>query len=307
MREQLTKIKNYATSPGMKLLYTIMPLLILVFIFSYVPLFGWIYAFFDYRAGYKLFDQVFVGLRNFRRILDPYSGFLNALQNTLVLNGLGLLVSPLPIVFAILLAELRQKRISRVVQTISSIPNFISWVLVYSLAFSFFASEGLVNLLFLNLRLINRPTNVLGDPNIAYFFQTIMLLWKTMGWSAIIYIAAMSGIDQELYSAAEVDGAGRFQKVWHVTIPGILPTYIVLLLLAVSNILSNSFEQFFVFRNPLVTSKLTTLDIFIYLRGIAAGDFAFATAVGIMRSIVSITLLFSVNKLAKVIRGSTIV
>jgi putative aldouronate transport system permease protein len=158
-----------------------------------------------------------------------------------------------------------------------------------------------------NLRIVKQPLNILGNADLAWYFQTAVGVWKNLGWSAIIYIAAMTGIDPELYDAAEVDGAGRFGKIWHVTVPGVLPTYVVLLLLAVGNMLTNSFEQYFVFRNPLVVGRLDTLDIFIYTQGLGASRFAFATAAGMLKSLVSIGLLLFVNYLSKRVRGTSII
>jgi len=303
----IEKLKTRFLKPKLVLLYSIIPFIILIFVFSYVPLFGWVFSFFDYRPGMPLEKQQFVGLYNFALAFDKFSGFYNALRNTIVLNVLGLIASPLPIAFAIMLAEIKQKRLSKFIQIVTSLPNFISWILVYSVFFAFFGNEGFVNSVLGNLGLITNHINLLGDVNAAWYFQTLVGIWKTLGWNAIIYIAAMSGIDQELYSAAEVDGAGRFAKIRHITIPGILPTYIVLLLLAVSNMLSNSFEQYFVFRNQLTISKLDVLDIFIYTKGIGAGQFGFATAVGMMKSVVSIGLLMFVNKLSKWVRGDSII
>lgn len=295
-------------SPRMKLLYTTFPFIIFIFIFSYYPLFGWLYAFFDYIPGVPFIKQEFVGLYYFKVILtDPYSGFYNSLRNTLALNMLSILFSPLPIVFAVLLNELRIKRMSKFIQIVTSVPNFISWILVYAVCFSMFGNEGFINTLLINLRLIQSPIDVLGNANAAWFIQTGISIWKGLGWGAIIYIASMAGIDRELYDAADVDGAGRFQKIWHITVPGLMPTYLVLLLLGVSNMLNSGFEQYYVFRNPLVSSKLDVLDVFIYMKGIANSQFAFATAVGIMRSIVSVSLLMLVNALARRIRGSSIV
>jgi ABC-type polysaccharide transport system permease subunit len=300
-------LKKRFLNPRIKLLYTILPLLVFIFIFSYVPLFGWVFSFFDYRPGIPIFAQDFIGLHNFVLVFDKFSGFFRALENTLILNGLWLLVSPLPIVFALLLAEVKSHPLSRIIQTVSSIPNFISWILVYSIFFAIFSNEGYINTILMNLGIIKHPYNVLGDANVAWYFQTVVGIWKSVGWSAIIYIAAMAGIDQELYAAAEVDGANRFRKIWHITIPGILSTYVVLMLLAVSNMLSNSFEQYYVFRNPLVVNKLDVLDIFIYVKGLGSGQFGFATAVGMMRSIISIGLLMFVNYLSKKIRGYSII
>jgi putative aldouronate transport system permease protein len=291
----------------MILLYTVLPLVAMVFIFYYVPLFGWVFAFFDYRPGVPISGKSFVGLYNFIILFDPFSGFFRALRNTVTLSLLGLAVSPVPIVFAVMLAEVKARGLSRVMQTVTSIPNFISWILVYSLFFALFSNEGLFNTILVNLGILRQPLDILGNAQIAWYFQTAVGLWKGVGWSAIIYIAAMAGVDPELYDAAEVDGAGRFGRIWHITIPGILPTYVVLLLLAVGNMLTNSFEQYFVFRNPLVVSKLDTLDIFIYTQGLGASRFAFATAAGILKSIVSIGLLLFVNYLSKRVRGSSII
>ncbi len=301
------RLKKRFLNHRMLLLYSALPLIALVFIFNYVPLFGWIFSFFDYRPGVPISRESFVGLYNFVILFDQFSGFFRALRNTVVLSLLGLVVSPVPILFAIMLAEVRSRGLSRVMQTITSIPNFISWILVYSLFFALFSNEGLLNTVLVNVGLIKQPLDVLGNEGIAWYFQTAVGLWKGVGWSAIIYIAAMAGIDPELYDAAEVDGAGRFGRIWHITVPGILPTYIVLLLLAVGNMLTNSFEQYFVFRNPLVVSRLDTLDIFIYTQGLGASRFAFATAAGMLKSLVSIGLLLFVNYLSKKVRGASIV
>lgn len=301
------RLKKRFLNHRMLLLYSALPLIAMVFIFNYVPLFGWVFSFFDYRPGVPLSRESFVGLYNFAILFDKFSGFFTALRNTIVLSLLGLVVSPLPIVFAVLLAEVRSRSLSRVVQTITSIPNFISWILVYSLFFALFSNEGMLNTALMNLGILKHPLNLLGNAEMAWYFQTAVGVWKGLGWSAIIYIAAMAGIDPELYDAAEVDGAGRFGRIWHITVPGVLPTYIVLLLLAVGNMLTNSFEQYFVFRNPLVVSRLDTLDIFIYTQGLGASRFAFATAAGMLKSIVSIGLLLFVNYLSKRVRGTSII
>lgn len=299
-------IKKYM-NPKMTLLYSTIPFIIFIFIFSYVPLFGWIYSFFDYRPGVPLSKQEFVGLYNFKIIFNQFSGFYNALRNTLALNLFALLLSPLAIIFAVLLAEVKHSKISRFVQTVTSLPNFISWVLVYSVFFAFFSNEGFVNLILINFGIIERPLDVLGNSQIAWYVQTAVGIWKSLGWTAIIYIATMASIDPELYSAAGIDGAGRFRKIWHITIPGVLPTYIVLVLLQVSDMLSNGFEQYYVFRNPLVAEQLDVLDVFIYLKGIGNAQYAFATAVGMLKSLITIALLLSLNSLSRKIRGNSIV
>lgn len=297
------RIKKY----DMSLFLLALPLLIIVFVFSYLPLYGWIYSFFRYQPGVPLVDTEFVGLKYFLMIFAPGNDSVNALKNTLIFSFLGILVSPLPIVFAILLSEIKSARYSRVIQTITSFPNFISWVLVYSVFFSFFSNEGLINEILISLGLVNQSLNVLANENIVYLFQTIVSVWKSLGWNAIIYISAISSIDQELYSAAEVDGAGRFDKIIHVTVPGIMSTFVVLLLLAVGNMLNNGFEQYYVFKNPIVASRIEVLDTYLYRVGLGNAQYAFSIAVGMFKSLVSVILLFTVNFISKKVRDESII
>ena len=193
------------------------------------------------------------------------------------------------------------------VQTAVTLPNFVSWVIVYSMCFSLFSWDGLVNQVLKHLRLIGEPTQVLSNANAAWFVQTLLGQWKSIGWSAIIYLAAISGIDPQLYDAAMVDGAGRFRCMWHVTIPGVLPTFIVLFILSMGHILSVGFDQYYVFNNPMVAGKLEVLDLYTYRLGIGSQDYSFATAVGILKSGVSIISIFVVNALAKRVRGETVI
>ena len=301
------RLKNTLLSPRTVLLMNALPFVIFIFIFSYLPLVGWIMSLYDYKAGVPLSKQEFTGLYYFKIVFDPNSGFYQSLINTLALNFLGLMCSPVALIFAVMINELKGKRFRRIIQTISSLPNFISWILVYVVFFTFFGNQGFVNTILMNIGIIKEPINVLGNDEISWYFQTMVGLWKNVGWGAIIYIASMSGIDTELYDAAAVDGCDRFGNIWHITIPSLLPTYIVLLLLMVSNMLGSNFEQFYVFSNPLVVNKLNVLDIFIYKRGLGMAEYSFATALGIMRSIVSISLLLSVNWIARKIRGNSII
>lgn len=290
----------------LQLLLIALPMFAFVVLFCYVPLFGWSYAFVDYKLGIPVFKQPFVGFKYFKMIFQGLGYFPVVMRNTLVLSSFNLLCSPVPIIFAIMLSQMRSKG-SRVIQTVTSLPNFISWVLVYAIFFAFFSSEdGVINKILLHLNLIKEPANVLGNVDVAWYLQVLIAIWKNTGWNAIIYIAAMAGIDQELYAAAEVDGAGRFQKIWHVTMPGIIPTYFVLLLLAIANMLNNGFEQYYVFRNSLVLDKLEVLDTYIYRLGIGEMQYAFSTAMGIFKSSISIILLTLANTLSKFVRGESI-
>jgi putative aldouronate transport system permease protein len=284
----------------------ILPLIILVFAFNYIPLFGWIYAFYNFKPGIALSDSTFVGLKFFRLAFEDKDELLRVLGNTLALSFLTILTSPLSAIFAILLNEVKHKRFKKIIQTLTTLPNFISMIIVFSLATFMFSSNGLLNEILLNFHWIKEPTNVLANQNATWWFQTAVTIWKGLGLGAIIYLAAIAGIDTELYDAAKVDGAGRFQRILSITVPGIMPTFFVLTLLNIAGMLNNGFEQYFVFNNSLVADKIETLDIFVYRIGIATGDVSFGTAIGIAKSLVSIILLFSVNALSKKVRGQSV-
>ena len=304
----MSLLRRIRTNERLMLLLLAIPFIIFIIMFSYVPLFGWAYAFFKYKPGLPLSKTPFVGLENFQLIFTFYRAqVLGVLRNTLIFAFIGLLSSPLPMVYAIFLNEIRSTKFKRIAQTVTTLPNFISWVIVYSLAFSLFQQTGVVNKTLMALKLIDSPSMILGNPDVVYIFQTIIGLWKSLGWSAIIYIAAISGIDGELYDAASVDGAGRFGKMIHVTLPGLMPTFLVLLILGIGNIISVGFEQYFVFQNPLVANKIEVLDTFVYRIGMRNNDISFATAVGMLKSVVSILLLFISNNIAKKVRGEAII
>lgn len=293
----------------MKLFLLALPFVLLVFVFNYIPLFGWVFSFFDYKPGIPLTDSEFVGLKYFALAFESGGGeLLRVLTNTLVISFLGILVSPLNVIFAVLLNEIRLKSFKKVVQTLTTLPNFISWVLVYAIFFVFFSvNDGFVNQALLKLGFIDTATNMLGNNGAVWFFQTFVSVWKSLGWGAIIYLAAITSIDPELYDAAEVDGAGRYRKIVHITVPGILPTYLVMLLLSASNMLSNGFEQFYVFYNPQVAENIEVLDYYLYRIGILGSDFSYSTALGMFKSVISIAILFTVNWIAKKVRGESLI
>lgn len=287
-----------------------LPFVLHFILFYYVPLFGWIYAFFDYLPGVGLQDSAFAGLDYFRMALDIDGGseLLSVLRNSLVLSFLGILTSPLAVLFAVFLSEMNSKFFRKLIQTTTTLPYFLSWILVYALAFATFSiNDGFLNQMLLSLHLIKEPINPLANGQIAWYFQSGIGIWKSLGFSAIIYLAAMGGIDSEMYDAANVDGAGRFAKIVHITIPSIMPTYIVLLLLSVSNLLSNGFDQYYAFMNPLVQDKLQVFDYYVYRIGLALNQYSLSTALGIFKTIVSVTLLFTVNAIAKKVRGDSII
>ena len=295
---------------GIKYLLLAVPFLIYVFAFSYVPLVGWIYSVFDYKIGQKFLDfgsMVFVGLGNFQKLFTERSEVLRVLRNTLALSALGLLSIPVPVVFAIMFNEIKNSKFKKIVQTATTLPNFISWIIVYGVAFAFFSVNGFVSVLMQKIGIQPPVMGILGDADLTWVLQWILGIWKNFGWSAIIYIAAITGIDSELYDAAKVDGANKIQSILHITIPGIMPTYVLMFLLAVSNILSNGFDQYFMFYNPMVADKIEVLDYYVYKVGFYINDYSYSITLGMLKSILGIVLLFTANALSKKIRGESIV
>lgn len=296
----------------LQLLLMILPFLILVFIFSYLPLWGWRYAFFDYNAGDTLSMDKWVGLKWFKAPFEnaaTRSDILRVLKNTLAMSGLGILGSWLPMAFAIFLSEIKNMKIRKVIQTLTTVPNFISWVLVYAIAFCIFGTEGFISSLMVNTGVWERGVNMLMGDKAIWIKMWLWGTWKGLGWSAIMYIAAISGIDQQLYEAATVDGANRFQKIWHITVPELFPTYIVLLILSVSNILSNGMDQYLVFKNPTNKNPIEVLDLYVYQLSFGQtvnSNIPFSTVVSMFKSLVSVILLFITNKISKWIRGTSI-
>lgn len=310
MENKTKKKKRLIDQAGFRLWLLSVPFLILIFLFSYLPLYGWIYALFDYKPGRALFDCQFVGLQNFTRMFaDQYAfeDIVRVLKNTLGMSLIGIVTSGLPMIFAIFLAEIQSRPYRKVVQTLTTIPNFISWVLVYSVAYAMFSvNDGMVNRLLMGLGIVEEGINFLASDNHVWLSMWLWGTWKGLGWSAIMYIAALTGIDQEQYEAAAVDGAGRMQKILHITIPGLLPTYFVLLLLSIANLVNNGMEQYFVFQNAMNKEYIEVLDLYVYNQGMVGINYSYSTAVSILKSFVSVTLLFIANTSSKLFRGESI-
>ncbi|MDR1902824.1 MAG: ABC transporter permease subunit [Treponema sp.] len=291
---------------GLILLAYLSPFLAAVIVFKYIPIFGWILAFIKYQPGVPIFQSEFTGLRYFQRIFVG-TDFWKVLRNTLGINLIGIGMSWVPVAFAIMITQVPYKLYARSIQTLTSIPNFISWVLVYAVMFYLIGSESsAINHLFIGLGIIDRPLSVLTNVKAAWVVQVTLGLWKGTGYGAIIYLASIMGIDQELYQAADVDGCSGFQKIIHITVPGVAPTYFVMLLLSISNMLSNGFEQYWLFGNGITWEMLEVFDTYVYRMGIINGDFSFSTALGIFRTIISVILLTGANRMSKYIRGETI-
>ncbi|WP_186327936.1 ABC transporter permease [Paenibacillus xylanexedens] len=293
-----------------KLFFLVLPFMIFVFVFAYMPLWGWLYAFVDYRPGRSIFQMDFVGLKWFKMMVYSKQQFyevLRVLKNTFGMSFLSLIASILPMAFAILLYEIRSTKMRKIVQTLTTIPHFISWVLVYSIVFALLSVDsGVVNNILLNTGFISKPINFLASSDHIWIKMIALEIWKGLGWSSILYLAAINGIPQDLYEAAKIDGAGRFHSVWHITVPGLLPTFFVLLMLAVANMINTGMDQFFVFANAMTKSSIEVLDLYTYNIGLLKGNFSLATVISILKTLVSLVLLFSVNRLSKTLRGESI-
>jgi putative aldouronate transport system permease protein len=295
---------------GFRLFLMNVPFIILLFVLCYLPLYGWRYAFFDFKPGVPLSKTDFAGLKYFYQIIqDKYaiSDILRVLKNTFGMQLIGYIGAPLPMIFAIFLSEVRGRRFKKTIQTITTIPNFISWVLVYAIAYAMFSvGDGFVNKFLAGVGLIDTPINFLVNAKGIWIKMWLWGFWKGCGWSAIIYFAAISGIDEEICEAARVDGAGRFRMMWHITVPSLMPTFFVLLILSIANFLNLGMEQYYVFSNGMIRNSIEVLDLYVYNQGIVKFQYPFTTAVGMLKSMIGILLLFSANKLSKVVRGEGI-
>ena len=291
---------------GFKEFLLVLPFIIIIAIFCYYPLYGWIYAFFDYKPPQALTPDKFVGLKWFKSMVEnpvKVKQILGVLRNTFAISGLSLLFSWFPMMFAVFLNEIRCVPFKKFVQTVTTIPNFISWVLVFSIAYSVLNSTGVVNSILINLNVIDRPIDFLKSTSHIYFKQWLWLTWKNAGWAAIMYIAAITGIDEQMIEAARVDGANRMQIIRHITIPSILPTYFVIVMLNLANFLTNGMEQFYVFQNSFNKEYIQVLDLYVYNLAMGSGGYSLSVAVSILKTIVSIILLTLTNGFSKLVRG----
>ncbi|WP_246553506.1 ABC transporter permease subunit [Paenibacillus tritici] len=284
--------------------------MILLAVFAYYPLYGWVYAFFDYTPPIPLSQSPFVGFKWFHSLVEnqvKIDQLMQVIWNTFGISGLGILFSWLPMIFAIFLTEIKAVRFRKFIQTVTTLPNFISWVLVYSLAFSMFSSEGMVNGFLHMTGLSDKPVLFLQSSDHVWLTMWFWATWKTLGWSAILYIAAIMGIDESLYEAAYVDGATRMQVIRHVVLPSMMPTYFVLLMLQIASFLNNGLEQYFVFQNAFNKDTIQVLDLYVYNLAMGGGSYSVSVAISMLKSVISVVLLFSVNGLSKMLRGEGIV
>lgn len=276
------------------------PGIIFLFIFSYIPMYGILIAFKDYNMFKGVLGSAWIGMDHFKEFFtDP--NFFTVLRNTLSINGLNLLFGfPAPILFALLLNEITSPKFKRFVQTISYLPHFVSWVVFGGLIITVLSpTNGVLNYLLESTGIISEPINFLGKADNFWIILVLGEMVKGLGWGAIIYIAAIAGVDQEMYEAATIDGAGKLQKMWYVTLPSIMGTIVIMLIFAISAILNTGFEQILVLQNPLNLDTSETIDTYVYKVGIQQMRYSYSTAVGLTKSIVAVILLFGANYLSR--------
>lgn len=284
-----------------KFLYLMsLPFVVWVFVFNYLPLWGWTMAFQNYKPARSFSEQQWVGFKHFAELFSDERFYL-VLRNTLAMSFMGLIVGfVVPIFLAILLNELKGKIFKRTVQTVSYLPHFVSWVVVAGIITKMLSTDGgIVNDILMGLHLIDQPIQFMAKGNLFWYIVTASDMWKESGWNAIIYLAAITGIDQELYEASRVDGANRWRQMWHITLPGIRTTISVLFIMSIGHLVSNGFEKQMLLGNSLVTDYMEVLDLYALNYGLNLGRFSYGTAIGIFNSVVSIILLFTANGLFK--------
>ena len=276
----------------------VLPGVLFFLVFRYLPMFGLVLAFKDYSPFIGIWDSPWVGLEHFRTMFGDEE-VLRVIRNTLYISGLQIVfVFPIPIALAIMLNEVTFQPYKRVIQSILYLPHFISWVIVIGIVTIFLRSEGVVNKALGNAFDID-PVPFLISPN--WFAPLIILevIWKEAGWGTIIFLAALAGIDPQLYEASIVDGATRWQRIWDITLPGLRPTIVILLILRLGSVLDTGFEQIFLMLNPFNMDVGNVLDTYVYFKGIQQADYSFATAVGVFKGVIGLILVVGANRLAK--------
>ncbi len=280
------------------------PTLLFYLVYCYLPMFGNIMAFQDYNLAQGITGSEWVGFEHFKDFLtDSY--FWRLIRNTLSINILGLIFSfSAPIILALLLNEIKCETYKKSVQVITYMPHFISMVVIAAMVLDFVSADGIIN----DIRELFGLEKVMfmTNPDNFYPIYIISDIWQTVGWGSIIYIAALSGLDQQLYEAATTDGAGRFQKLWHITIPGILPTIMILLILRIGQMLDVGFEKVMLLYNETIYEKADVISTYVYRRGIKDMEYSYSTAVGLFNSVFNFLLLVFANQLSRKLTDSSL-
>lgn len=278
----------------------LLPLVVFLIVFCYLPMGGVLMAFEDFRPARGLFRSEWVGLENFRKVFSD-SMFWSRLKNTVIISITKLIFSaPAPIILALLLNEVKNKVFKRVIQTIVYLPKFISWVVVATIVQALLdVQDGPINSLLISLGILDESMLLMGSKELFRPLLVITDVWKGVGWGSIVYLAALTSISPEYYEAATLDGANRLQKMWYVTLPFLKPTFMILIILSMGSILSAGFDQVYVMSNSVVMEVGDIIDTYVYRKGLIDRDYGYAAAVGLFKSVVSVFLVGGANWLAK--------
>lgn len=284
-----------------QLILLTIPFIAYALVFCYAPLVGWIMAFQNYKAKDGILGSKFVGFDKFEFLFVNNKAFMQVIRNTLAMGVINLVLSfVFAIGFALLLNEVVHKFHKKFIQTVSYLPHFLSWIIVCGIVQNVLSIDGgIVNEVLVKLHILNEPLNFFAKSSYFWWIVGFANVWKETGWNSIIYLATITSINPDLYEAAAIDGAGRWRKMWNITLPALKPTIFILLLINVGNVLNNGFEVQYLLQNGLVKSVAQTIDIYVLNFGIGQGDYALGTAAGIFKSLVSIILIFIANSAAK--------
>ena len=302
-RNLLKRVSRY------RLVYLmLLPGLLLTAVLNYAPMGGLYMAFSNYRIGRPIFSSEFVGLAFFRYVIRDSTIMLSVLRNTLVMNILciftGLVVA---LFFAIMLNEVGSRKVRKTIQTVSFMPFFLSWVIVYNILQVFFSGgTGIVNVFLMERGIIDEGIMFLSDPRYSWGLITFSNLWKVLGYNSVIFLASLAGIDTGLYEAANIDGADRLHRIKYITLPSLIPTLQIILILNFGWIFSPNFDQFYIFTNAMNRQTMEVFDMFIFRFGMRQLNFSYATAVGILRSVAGFIMLIMVNQISKKLEGSSV-
>ena len=274
-----------------------LPILLYFLMFKYIPMFGLTIAFKNFTLGKGVFGSEWVGLKYFKEFLTGVY-FVRTMKNTLIISLLSIVFSfPVPIIFALLVNEVKNMKLKKTVQTTSYLPHFISMVVICGMIKDFCSSDGLITSLIVALG--GESLNYIGD---SRYFRTIYIIsgiWQTFGWSSIIYLSALSGIDDQLYEAASIDGAGRWKKLWHITLPGIANTIIILLIMRLGSVLSVGYEKIILLYTPQTYEVADVISSYTYRMGILDARYGYSAAVGMFQSVINVIILVLANQLSK--------
>lgn len=306
----ITEVKNnsiLARARNQKyLLLLTLPAVLWVIVFNYIPMYGIVVSFQNFDVLKGFFHSSWVGLDNYKELFSD-SFFLQSFKNTIVIGILKLIAGfPAPILFALLINEISNVRFKKLIQSVSYLPNFISWVFVVGFLYAFFSSTGAVNTVLKGLGMTQDSIIFMADKKAFLAIVILSDVWKNFGWGSIIYLANIAAIDQGMYEAAVIDGANRWERIWYITLPSIKGTVVMLLILTISNLVNQNFDQLFLMTNPLVTDVGQIIDVYAYNVGFKLSRFSYGTAIGFFKSVLSMILLCTANITSRKLTGESL-